>query len=249
MIERFNIGKVNINAANIEEAVSCIMENADTDTSCYVCLTNVYACHIGNRDENYGRILNNSFLTFPDGKPLEWYARLSGYNKVRRTCGPDLFVRICELTENTHYTHFFYGSSPEIIAKMKENLLRKWPNLKIVEALSPPFLPARELAGDSIANKINEINPTFVWIGLGAPKQELVMDLLVKKIKSSILIGIGLVFEYQAGTIKRAPLWMQKSGFEWLFRVSQQPKRMIIAIPPFSWITIKIIIKLLKKWE
>jgi N-acetylglucosaminyldiphosphoundecaprenol N-acetyl-beta-D-mannosaminyltransferase len=206
MLQKFKIKNIHINAANLDAAVSHIIKQAESKTPAYVCLTNVYACYIGNKDASYGDVLNNSFMTLPDGKPLEWYARLSGYRNVRRTCGPDLFIRICELTENTDYTHFFYGSTPEIIEKMQINLLQRWPNFKIVGAVSPPYLPAQELANKDIANKINELKPTFVWFGLGSPKQDIVMNLLVKKIERSLLLGIGLVFEYQAGTIKRAPL-------------------------------------------
>jgi len=225
MNERFKIDNVAISIINLEEAVCQILEKAKSKVPAYVCVTNVRATYIGNHDESFCRILNNSFLTVPDGKPLEWYAYLSGLKMVKRASGPDIFNQICHKTENTELTHFFYGSSPEVIQRMEENLKRKWPALKIAGFVSPPFVSAEELANSNIIQQINQLKPTFVWIGLGAPKQEWFMDLIIKKIESSILIGVGLVFDYQAGTVKRAPFWMQKSGLEWLYRILQQPGR------------------------
>jgi N-acetylglucosaminyldiphosphoundecaprenol N-acetyl-beta-D-mannosaminyltransferase len=248
MSGRFHIDKVGISITNIDHATDRILKRAEKRMPGYVCVTNVRATYIGNHDENYCRILNNSFLTVPDGKPIEWYARLSKHKQVGKTSGPDLFTRICDLTENTEYTHFFYGSSPKVIALMKRNILREWPNLKIAGAVSPPFKPVEELATDEIVNKINKHKPTFVWVGLGAPKQEKFIDLIIKRIENSILIGVGLVFDYQAKTVKRAPVWMQKNGLEWCYRFIQQPlysRRSLIAFRYFiSLITKKWIKKI-----
>jgi N-acetylglucosaminyldiphosphoundecaprenol N-acetyl-beta-D-mannosaminyltransferase len=224
MNERFNIENVGISITNLEQAVDDIIKKAECSEPAYVCVTNVRALYIGNHDTDYCRILNNSYLTVPDGKPLEWYAHVTGLKNVKKTSGPDLFERICQLSESKEFTHFFYGSTPQIVTKMKENVLKKYPKLKIICAISPPFGSAQELANNEIIQQINTLKPTFVWIGLGAPKQEIFMDLIVNQIQSSLLIGIGLVFEYQAGTVIRAPKWMQNYGLEWLYRHIQQPK-------------------------
>ena len=248
MNERFKIENVAISITNLEEAVDQILEKAKSNVSAYVCVTNVRATYIGNHDENFSRILNSSFLTVPDGKPLEWYAHLSGLKMVKKSSGPDIFNRICQSTELTELTHFFYGSSPEVIQKMKENLSRKWPNLKIAGFVSPPFMTEEELANSGIVQQINELKPSFVWVGLGAPKQERFMDLIISRIDSSILIGVGLVFDYQAGTVKRAPFWMQKNGLEWLYRFIQQPKYSTRSLKPFRYF-IFILIKKYFKWK
>jgi N-acetylglucosaminyldiphosphoundecaprenol N-acetyl-beta-D-mannosaminyltransferase len=241
MSNRFNIGKVGISITNLDHAAAQILKKAENKTSGYVCVTNARATYIGNHDENYCRILNNSFLTVPDSKPIEWCARLSRHKQVGKTSGPDLFTTICDLTENTEYTHFFYGSSPKVIALMKRNILKKWPNLKIAGAVSPPFMPVEQLVSKEIVNKINKLKPTFVWVGLGAPKQEKFIDLIINKIECSILIGVGLVFDYQAGTVKRAPVWMQKNGLEGIVRLIQQPKRIDLLLFKRYLYTISII--------
>lgn len=116
--------------------------------------------------------------------------------------------------------------------RMKKNLKEKWPALKIVGFVSPPFKSAEELANSIIMKQINELKPSFVWIGLGGLKKERFMDLIIEKIKSSILIGVGLVFDYQAGTVLRSPVWMQISGLEWFYRLIQQPNNIRRAIKP-----------------
>jgi N-acetylglucosaminyldiphosphoundecaprenol N-acetyl-beta-D-mannosaminyltransferase len=223
MNDRYKIENVSINITDLDDATQKIIEKAKSKSPGYVCVTNVRALYIGNHDNDYCRILNNSFLTVPDGKPLEWYAHVAGFKSVKKTSGPDLFEKICQLTENKNYTHFLYGSTPEIVSKMKENVTKKYPKIKIIGAVSPPFATAQELADEDIIHEINKLEPTFVWVGLGAPKQEIFMDLIANRIRTSILIGIGLVFEYQAGTVLRAPKWMQKSGLEWFYRHLQQP--------------------------
>lgn len=224
MDQRYKIDKVKLSITNVDEAAGLIIKEAKNKRPVYVCVTNVRTTYIGNHNEQYREILNNSFLTLPDGKPLEWYARAAKINRAKKTSGPDLFENICRKTENTGLTHFLFGSTPEVIKKMQVNIKRKYPNLKIVGAVSPPFKPVEELATDEIVEQVNRLKPSFFWVGLGAPKQEQFIHLIKDRIKSSIMIGVGLVFEYQAGTVKRAPKWMQKNGFEWLYRHVQQPK-------------------------
>lgn len=242
MNNRFKIENVAISITDLDDAVARILKKTEDRTPGYVCVTNVRATYLGNHDSDYCRILNNSFLTVPDGKPIEWFAHLSGVIKVKKSSGSDLFDRICQISEQKGYTHFFYGSTHEIIKRMQENLLRKYPNLKIVGAVSPPFKPVEELASDKIIKQINILQPNFVWIGLGAPKQERFIDLIVNRIESSILIGIGLVFDYQAGIVKRAPEWMQKNGLEWLFVWLQQPRKALRSYIYFIYF-LKLLIK------
>lgn len=222
---RFKIKHVAISITDLDHAVGEIVKKAETKTPGYVCVTNVRATYIGNHDPEYCRILNQSFLTVPDGKPIEWFAHFSGYKQVKKTSGPDLFERICNLSEGKGFTHLFYGSTPEVIGKMEKNLLEKYKKLRVIDFVSPPFASAEELANSEIVEWINKLKPTFVWIGLGAPKQERFINLIKDRVHSSILIGVGLVFDYQAQTVKRAPLWMQRCGLEGIYRDIQQPNR------------------------
>ena len=249
MNDRFKINNINISITNLDDALVCIKRQIILKQPGYVCVTNVRATYIANKDPNYCRIQNNSFLTIPDGKPLEWYARIIGLKQVSKTSGPDLFHRLCQISEENNFTHFFYGSTPEVIDKMQINLKSKYPKLNILGAVSPPFKPIEELANDRIIEQINSLKPNFVWIGLGAPKQERFIDLISNRIQSSILIGIGLVFDYEAGTVKRAPRWMQNYGLEWLFRFMQQPRYSMRSLKAFRYFILLIIKTVIfKKW-
>ncbi len=244
MDERFYIDNLAFSITNPNDAIKKIIQKAESKTPGYICVSNARATYIANKTPEYCNILNNSFLTLPDGKPIEWCARLTGLSNVKRTCGPDLFKQICQLSVDQKYSHIFYGSTPQIIENLVKNLKKKYPGIDIMAAISPPFGTVDELANDEIINKINTYNPTFVWIGLGAPKQEYFMYKVISKINHSILIGIGLVFEYEAGTVERAPKWMQRSGTEWLFRAFQQPQRLKNFYKPFFYILLKLLKKL-----
>lgn len=249
MDNRFSIEKLRISNTNLDDAIRIIKQRILDEKSGYVCITNVRATYIANRDPNYCRIQNNSFLTVPDGKPLEWYARIIGLKNVRKTSGPDLFNRICQISEENNFTHFFYGSTPEVIEKIQINLKDKFPKLIILGAVSPPFRPLEELVNERIIEQINTLKPTFVWVGLGAPKQEIFIDLIINRIQSSILIGIGLVFDYEAGTVKRAPKWMQNYGLEWLFRFMQQPRYSMRSLKAFQYFILLLVRTVIcKKW-
>ncbi|MCC5842476.1 MAG: WecB/TagA/CpsF family glycosyltransferase, partial [Opitutales bacterium] len=232
---RYAIGKVRISATNLEEAADILLAQAQRGEPGYVCAPNVRATYIANRETDYTDILNRSLLTVPDGKPLVWYAHLCGLGHVRRTCGPDLFNRICAATEKTEHSHYFFGSTPEVIQKLETEVRAKFPRLKVVGMQSPPFAPVEVLAESGIVEEINRLRPTFVWVGLGAPKQERFIARIIDRIDASLLLAVGLVFEYEAGTVKRAPRWMQRCGLEGVARVCQQPERTGRAAKVFSW--------------
>lgn len=246
---RFKVKNTGISITNLDHAVTCIKNRIDLKQKGYVCVTNVRATYVANNDPDYCRIINNSFLTVPDGKPLEWYARLIGLKKVSKTSGPDLFNKICEISEGNNYTHFFYGSTPEIIEKLQNNLKKKYPQLVIKGAVSPPFKPVAELADERIIDQINSLKPTFVWIGLGAPKQERFIDLIINRIDSSILIGIGLVFDYEAGTVIRAPKLLQNIGLEWVYRFIQQPRLSVRSLRAFQFFIALLIKTTFARWS
>lgn len=121
--------------------------------------------------------------------------------------------------------HYFYGGKEETIQVLSEKLPGEYPSLRIAGMVSPPFRPLTEEEDERELQKMNDAKADIIWIGLGAPKQERYMYEHRGKV-NGVMIGVGAGFDYYAGTIKRAPMWMQKLSLEWLYRLMQDPKRL-----------------------
>ncbi len=225
MVKRYNIGKIEISNVNLTSALSEIDTQVLQNESAYICVTNSRTSYIANHDKQYCDIQNNSFLTVPDGAPLVWIAKNRGYSNVGKVSGKDLMDATFNVSVEKNYSHYFYGCSQKTIDLVVLKVKEKFEGIDIRGAVSPPFQPLENFDIDSLADELNTLKPTFFWCGLGAPKQERLMALLQPKLDSTICIGVGLAFEYFAGNVKRAPKVFRVTGFEWLFRILQQPKR------------------------
>ena len=141
-------------------------------------------------------------------------------------------------TQDGRLSHFFYGASQETLDALKDNLLKKYPGIDIRGMYSPPFRALSEEEDRADVNLINGSGADIIWIGLGAPKQEKWMNAHKGEI-GGVMMGVGAGFDFHAGTIKRAPKWIQKIGLEWLFRLFQDPgrlfKRYFVTNGKFIW--------------
>jgi len=245
--KRFNIQNIAISDTNIPHALSVIEKAVAKNIPGYICVTNARTTHLANHNEEYCHIQNNSLLTVPDGAPLVWIAHNKGFKEVGKVSGKDLMDALFAVSAEKGYSHYFFGSTPYTIEKLKGNLVKQYPGINIKGAVSPPFQPIEDFDIEGLAKELNQLQPTFFWCGLGAPKQERLNALLQPKLKSTICVGVGLAFEYIAGTVKRAPKWMQKTGLEWLYRLMQQPKNIRRAIVPLSWIFVQLLISSISK--
>ena len=158
--------------------------------------------------------------------PLVWVARLRGQRDITRVDGPTSMKLIMRHGAELGWRHYLYGGSPHSLPLLMEKLQKDIPSVSIVGSDSPPF---RDLSTDETAaalERINSAEPHFVWVGLGMPKQELWMARHQHLIKAPVMLGVGAAFDFHAGVKRRAPLWMQNSGLEWLHRLSSEPKRL-----------------------
>ena len=220
-----NILGVNINVTNMEDTVKVITENLDDIKGDYICVSNVHTTVMSYEDECYRDIQNSGFMALPDGKPLSVISKKRGFSKAERVTGPDLMQEVFKISEEKGYSHYFYGSTQDTLDKLKKKLNEKYPNMKIVGMYSPPFRKLTNKEDREIIGNINKLNPDFIWVGLGAPKQEIWMSKNSNNV-NGLMIGVGAGFDYHAGRIKRAPKWMQNISLEWLYRLTQDPKRL-----------------------
>lgn len=220
-----NILGVNINVTNISDTVNYICENINELKGNYICVSNVHTTVMAYENEKYRKIQNSGIMALPDGGPLSTVSRKKGFKDAERVTGPDLMGEVFKISEEKGYTHYFYGSTDETLEQLKNNLNKKYPKLNVVGMYSPPFRKLLDNEEKEIIRKINDTNADFVWVGLGAPKQEMWMYRNKNKI-NSLMLGVGAGFDYYADRIKRAPKWMQENNLEWLYRLIQDPKRL-----------------------
>ena len=180
---------------------------------------------MGRENPEYKEVLNSSAFTFADGTPIAKLQQKAGYIGAERVAGPDFMEHMFRDTTDGKVSHYFYGSSEETIEKLRENLLKKYPGINIAGMYSPPYRALSEEEDNADVERINASGADIVWIGLGAPKQEKWM-LAHKDRINGVMMGVGAGFDFHAGTIKRAPVWIRKIGFEWLYRLFQDPGRL-----------------------
>lgn len=191
----------------------------------YICVSNVHTTVTAWKDEVYRAVQNGGILAIPDGGPLSSTGRKRGFAKMRRVTGPDYMLKTIALGLPQGWRHYFYGSTPETLEKMEKALREEYPDIQIAGMYSPPFRALSAEEDGTIVEKINEAAPDFVWVGLGAPKQEIWMHDHQGRVQG-LMVGVGAAFDYTAGNISRAPQWMQKHNLEWLYRLMQDPKRL-----------------------
>lgn len=216
---------VHISVTNMEKTVAKIKDNLSEWSGKYICVSNVHTTVTASEDKDYLKIQNGAVIALPDGGPLSKFSRERGYSGAERVTGPDLMKRILSESVEYGWRHFFYGSTEETLSKLKKTIAERYPGVEVSGMISPPFRPLTVAEDDEIVEEITKTKPDFVWVGLGAPKQEVWMAAHQDRIPG-LMIGVGAAFDYEVGNIKRAPMWMQRMSLEWLYRLMQDPKRL-----------------------
>ena len=223
---------VNVAVTDMKKSIEFLTVNLESNRGQYVCVSNSHTVVTACDNPSYMDVQNSACMVLPDGKPLSVVQRIKGCKGACKVSGPDIMFELVSGKYN-QYKHFFYGATNNTLDSLKANLIAVNPGLQIVGMYSPPFRPLTNDEDCQIVNLINNSNADFVWVGLGAPKQEIWMrnhslniDDANPRVINALMLGVGAAFDFHAGTIKRAPLWMQKCGLEWLYRLTQDPKRL-----------------------
>src|SRR5690348_11180627 len=225
-VPRANVLGVGISALNLDSAVGQITRAVEQKTKGYICVTGVHGVSEAQQDPGFRRILNQAFLNTPDGMPMVWMGRLQGFAHMRRVYGPDLMLRLAEVSVPRGFTHFFYGGAPGVAEALRCRLEARFPGLKVVGTFSPPFRPLEGFEQEQLRSQVTGLRPDILWVGLSTPKQEKFMAQYWQELDATLLVGVGAAFDFHAGRVRQAPRWMQRSGLEWLFRLGCEPRRL-----------------------
>lgn len=193
--------------------------------SAYCCVANVHMLVEGHKDPAFGRIVSDADVITPDGVPLSWALRLLYGIRQQRVAGMDLLPDLLKDAETSGVSVYFYGSTDDVLDKLKGYLAIQYPGLKLAGVYSPPFRPLNKDEEGEIINRINQSAPGIVFVVLGCPKQEKWMASMKGRV-NALMIGVGGALPVLIGAQKRAPSWMQRYGLEWLYRLFQEPKRL-----------------------
>ena len=177
------------------------------------------------RDPSFGNVLREADLAVLDGMPLCWTFKLLHGFKPDRIAGRHLMHALLEEASINSMSVFFFGSTPEKLSKAKTFLIDNYPGIVIAGMISPPFRTLSADENKAFAKQINDSGASLVFVALGCPKQEIWMHQMKSEINATML-GIGIALEVLTGQQVSTPVWMEKAGLEWLFRLLKEPRRL-----------------------
>ncbi len=228
-----------IAATSIEEVSELVRQWAKDGIGRFIGVRDVASTVAIHNDPALHDIGAKAALNLPDGMPIVWLGKLRGH-RVTRTCGPDLMDDLLRSSGDGSLTHFFLGGKDGVAEKLAERYRSAIPGLQIAGCHTPPFRPMTADENEAVVAEIKASGADIVWLGISSPKQDVWMRDNVDQLTQT-LIGVGAAFDFLSGEVRRAPVWMQKCGLEWLFRLLSEPRRLwrryLVLAPQFVWHT------------
>jgi N-acetylglucosaminyldiphosphoundecaprenol N-acetyl-beta-D-mannosaminyltransferase len=224
--QKRTILQAKFNLISCQTTMETIDQWQQADQRQYITITNPHSVLLCRRDHQMAQATAEAGLTLPDGTGIIWAANILGYKHCGRVTGPNLMLYLCDHGRTQNLRHFFYGGDEGVVEKLAANLSAKYPGLEVAGTYCPPFRPLGGMEDDEIIERINGTKPDVLWVGLGAPKQEVWMLNHRDKIKAAATIGVGAAFNFHSGNVKWAPAIVRNLGIEWAWRLIQNPRRM-----------------------
>lgn len=225
-LEKVNILGVAVNAINMGKSIAEVSRWIEERESHYALFSPVSTIMQCRQDPRLRKVANNAGLVNPDGMPLVFLGRARGHKEMDRVYGPDFMLAFSEYSVEKGYKHFYYGGAEGVPEELAEKMRKRFPGIQIVGTYSPPFRQLTPEEDQEIVDKINASGADVVWVGLGSPKQDHWMAEHIDRLNAPVLLGVGAAFDFHTGRKPQAPYWMQRSGLEWAFRLSTEPKRL-----------------------
>lgn len=236
--ERYRVVSLDVDRCTHKSAVERVVGLAKSGQGSYVCFGTVHMIMESVDSPAFGARVNAADMIVPDGMPTVWMQRLQKAKNPERVRANDLMMMLLARAEKEGLKVGFYGGRREVIEAILERSGRDHPNLKIAYAFSPPFRPLTPEEDAEITSKIKESGTQILFMGLGCPKQENWMAEHKDRL-ACVMLGVGASFDFYAGNVKESPAWLGRLGLEWLYRLTQEPKRLwhryLVLNPRFMW--------------
>lgn len=216
---------VPIEAQRYEAAIEALLGAAHAGTPRRAHFATVHSVVEAASNAAVRRAFEEAWMVCADGVPLVWVSRLRGA-RAERVCGPDVMLSLCDRGRATGLRHYFLGGGPGTAERLAAKLGAAYPGLQVVGTASPPFRELTPTEDEALVTAINATEPHIVWVGLGAPKQELWAAAHQARLTAGLVLPVGAAFDFHSGQLRRAPRWMRRLGLEWMFRLAMEPRRL-----------------------
>ena len=229
-VPRRRVGSLDFTVLPLQQAIDAVVKlgTANLNEGVSVHFANAYNVALAERDGSYRELVNSGDAVFSDGVPVVWAGKrlhADAASNWTRVYGPDVMSGVLNASSESGPRHYLLGGSPETLAALREEISRRWPNALVVGWDSPPFGEWSEQEIASRDDRIRRSGATLVWVGLGTPKQDWEVSRLARSLPVTAL-AVGAAFDFLAGTKEQAPVWMQRSGLEWSYRLAREPRRL-----------------------
>ncbi|QCB49912.1 glycosyltransferase [Rhodococcus sp. PAMC28707] len=227
LLERIPVGKVAFDQFNMESAANLVKELAIAKVGVAIRLSNAYCVAMAASDPEYCALLNGPGINLADGSPVAWLLKRVSINPaaVGRVRGPSLFVKILDEGRAVGLRHYFLGSTEDNLQRIETRSTIELPGISIAGSYSPPFGPLNQAFYDTCVSKVRKSGANILWVGLGSPKQDYACAILAYELGIPCL-GVGAAFDFYAGTVREAPVFLQRYGLEWIYRLASEPRRL-----------------------
>jgi N-acetylglucosaminyldiphosphoundecaprenol N-acetyl-beta-D-mannosaminyltransferase len=226
-IPRANVLGIGVHVITVDQAVDACIRLVENNDNGYVCATGAHGVIEAHSDPMLRETLNSSFLNLPDGMPTVWMGKLQGYKFMNCVRGPEFMLALCRVSVHRHFRHFLYGGCDGVVEELANALEIKFPGIQIVGSYTPPFRALTNQEEKALAAQVRGCEPDIMWIGLSTPKQEQFMAKYIHRLNVRLMVGVGAAFDFHSGRAIEAPIWIKDSGLHWLYRLMQEPRRLL----------------------
>lgn len=236
---RVSVIGVPISAVTMESALTFVAENLDDLCGAYICASNVHTTVMAHEDASYLAVQRESVMSLPDGKPLSVMGRKKAPCPMEKVTGTHFMQSVFIDPRFFGKRHFFYGTSAEDLDAMIAKVRQNYPDLTICGYEPSIFRDLSDREVEELATRMNDARADFIWVAIGAPRQEKLMHRLKDRV-NGLMTGVGGAFNILAGRVSDAPQWMQNIGLEWFYRLIREPKRLfkryLVTNTKFVWL-------------